>query len=103
MEVQFDKKPINNDLMRNRESKLVLLIDGIVGFNELALLRKMIKERTDKSVSILVESFCNTQQYADYLMRPFDKHHRNKNNWTTRCLDELIVWKSIFYKRFFEI
>ncbi len=43
MEVQFDKKPINNDLMRNRESKLVLLIDGIVGFNELALLRKMIK------------------------------------------------------------
>ncbi len=62
----------------------------------------MIKERTDKSVSILAESFCNTQQYADYLMRPFNKHQRNISNWTTRKIDELVVWKCIFYKTMFE-
>ena len=71
--IQFDKKFINNDIAKNRDSKFVLLIDGIVGYNELALLRKMIRDTTDKQVSILAESFCNTQQYADYLMRPLKK------------------------------
>ncbi len=65
--------------MKNRDSKLVLLIDGIVGYNELTLLRKMIKATTNKQISILVESFCNTQQYADYLMRPLNKNNTQKN------------------------
>ena len=56
--------------MRNRDSRIVLLIDGMVGYNELALLRRMIKMTTDKHVSIIAESFCNAQQYSDYLTRP---------------------------------
>jgi hypothetical protein len=39
--------------MRNRESKLVLLIDGVVGYNELALLKRMIKNITSKQITIL--------------------------------------------------
>jgi len=39
--------------MRNRESKLVLLIDGIVGYNELAILKRMIKNITNKQITIL--------------------------------------------------
>lgn len=53
--------------MRNRDSRIVLLIDGIVGYNELVLLRRMIKTLTDRQVTIVAESYCNTQQYADYM------------------------------------
>jgi len=38
--------------MRNRDSRLVIIIDGMVGYNEIALLRKMIKSLTDKQVAI---------------------------------------------------
>ena len=38
--------------MRNRDSRLVIIIDGMVGYNEIALLRKTIKSLTDKQVAI---------------------------------------------------
>lgn len=64
--------------MRNRDTRLVIIIDGMVGYNEIALLRKMIKSLTDKQVAICVESLCNTQQYAEYLTRPFGTSKKNK-------------------------
>lgn len=56
--------------MRNRDFRLMIIIDGIVGYNEIALLRRMIKTLTDKQVAICAESLCSTQQYAEYLTRP---------------------------------
>jgi hypothetical protein len=65
--------------MRNRDSRIVLMIDGVVGYNELALLRRMIKSLTDKQVTIVAESFCNTQQYVDYLTNVKEKPQSEKN------------------------
>lgn len=64
--------------MRNRDSRLVIIIDGMMGYNEIALLRKMIKSLTDKQVAICAESLCNTQQYAEYLSRPLETSNKNK-------------------------
>lgn len=67
----------------------------MVGYNEIALLRKMIKSLTDKQVAICVESLCNTQQYAEYLTRPFGTSKKNKKWFFFKIRDIKIIINSL--------